>query len=147
MNISPNFTLNEFIVSKTAIDKKIDNTPTLEILSNINLLCMNILEPLRTLIKEPIHVSSGYRCLLLNKEIGGSKTSQHLEGKAADISCRNIPTEQLYKFIINSNLKYDQIIQEFDKWVHISWNGGHNRNERLRATKDENNNTVYTKEQ
>lgn len=145
MNLSTNFTLEEFITSDTAKLKNIDNTPSKEVISNLNLLCSNILEPLRTLLNKPLYISSGYRCLELNTAIGGSKTSQHMEGKAADLKCKGLSTEDLFKFIINSNLKFDQVIQEFNRWVHISWNSDNNRNEKLRATKDSNNHTIYTK--
>ncbi len=144
MNLSTNFTVEEFISSDTAKSKKIDNTPSELVLSNLNMLCNNILEPLKTLIKKPIYISSGYRCLALNTAIGGSKTSQHMEGKAADIKAKGLTTEELFQLIIKSNLKFDQVIQEFDRWVHISWNNEANRNEKLRATKVDNK-TVYTK--
>lgn len=144
MQISPNFELEEFTTSDTAKSKKIDNTPSKEIVSNLNLLCTNVLESLRELVKKPMFISSGYRCLALNTAIGGSKTSQHMEGKAADIKVKGLTTEELFQAIIKSNIKFDQVIQEFDKWVHISWNGVSNRNEKLRATKKDGK-TIYTK--
>lgn len=144
MNLSPNFTLEEFVSSDTAKAKKIDNTPSKEIVSNLNMLCTNVLEPLKTLVVKPIYISSGYRCLSLNTAIGGSKTSQHMEGKAADIKAKGLTTEQLFQLIIKSNLKFDQVIQEFDRWIHISWNSMSNRQEKLRATKVSGK-TVYTK--
>lgn len=144
MKLSLNFNLEEFTTSETAIRKGIDNIPSDEIIANIIVLCSNVLEPLEELINKQIIISSGYRSKELNSEIGGAKNSQHVEGKAADIKVKDISTEDLFQIIIKSEIEYDQIIQEFDKWVHISYNEGKNRKQKLRATKDQNNKTIYT---
>lgn len=144
MKLSLNFNLEEFTTSETAIRKGIDNIPSDEIIANIIFLCSNVLEPLEELINKQIIISSGYRSEELNSEIGGAKNSQHVEGKAADIKVKDISTEDLFQIIIKSEIEYDQIIQEFDRWIHISYNKGKNRKQKLRATKDQNNKTIYT---
>lgn len=113
MDLSKHFSLNEFTYSPTAVYKKIDNTPSEEIIENLKLLCENVLEPIRVKLGKPTKVSSGYRCYLLNKAIGGSTTSQHMEGKAADIHVEGMTTEELFQYII-ANFSFDQCIQEFD---------------------------------
>lgn len=145
MNLSKHFLLDEMISSNTAIRKGINNNPSEEVIFNLKLLCENVLEPIRNLLNKPININSGYRSFELNNLIGGSKTSQHIEGKAADIKVKDISTEDLFQIIIKSEIEYDQIIQEFDRWVHISYNKGKNRKQKLRATKDQNNKTIYTR--
>jgi len=96
-------------------------------------LCEAILEPLRTAIGSPIHISSGFRCNELNKAIGGSESSQHRKGQAVDIVCHN-PYE-LATIIADLGLPYDQLIYE-GKWVHVS-HAVFNRGSRLTATFNE----------
>lgn len=138
MNLTSNFTLEEMVKSPTAGHDHIDNTPTEEIVNNLKSLCVNVLEVVRGLTKEGLKVSSGYRCLALNSAVGGVNTpghlSQHTEGKAADIEALGYTPEQLFRVIESSGIKFDQLIWE-PSWVHVSWNGEHNRNEKLKATK------------
>ena len=145
MNLSPHFTLVELTRSQTAIRHSIDNTPSPIEIENLRNLCVNLLEPLRDLVGKPISISSGYRCRTLNSLVGGSATSQHIQGKAADLSVEGYTTEELFNKIKNSNLQFDQLIQEFDSWVHISYSSKKtNRFQILRATKSKGK-TKYTK--
>jgi hypothetical protein len=146
MNISQNFTLEELLRSETASRKNVAEqwTPSDAVKDNLKKLCDNVLEPLRSFVGKPLIITSGYRCKRVNKLVGGSPTSQHTEGKAADFHVSGMTVESLFKFIINLDLEFDQIIQEFDAWVHISFNAGKNRNEILRATK-KGGKTVYNK--
>lgn len=145
MNLSPHFTLDEFVVSQTAIRHGIDNTPSESIIENLKHLCLNCLEPLRDKLKKSIFISSGYRCQQLNGLIGGAKNSQHITGHAADISVKGMNVELLFQTIIESKLVFDQLIQEFDSWVHISFDINYNRNNILRAKKV-NGKTIYLEE-
>lgn len=118
------FTLRELIKSDTAIRKGIKNVPNRQEEQNLNALVDKILDPLREAYGKPIIVTSGFRCEELNKLIGGSKTSQHRTGQAADIrTIIDTPEEnkKLYDLIIKLNLPFDQLIDEhnFD-WVHVS---------------------------
>lgn len=141
--LSPHFSLLELTSSQTATRRGIDNTASPEIIQNLKLLCENILEPLRARLNEPIRITSGYRCDKLNKAIGGAKNSQHLDGKAVDFTVDSMGVEDLFIFICNTNLQWSQCIQEFDSWIHISFDETRKR-EKLRATK-KNGKTVYTK--
>ena len=79
------FTIKELISSSTATQHNINNTPTKEIEENLKALVDNILDPLREAYGKPIIVNSGFRCEKLNNLVGGSRTSQHRTGHAADI--------------------------------------------------------------
>lgn len=117
------FTIKELSKSTTAKQKGIDNSPNSEIVKNLEQLVDNILDPLREQYGKPIIVSSGYRCPALNKVIGGSKTSQHMLGLAADITV-GTPTKnkELFDLIQKMNLPFDQLIDEKKfSWIHISF--------------------------
>ena len=117
------FTIKELSKSSTATQKGIDNTPNSEIVNNLTELVDNILDPLRTEYGKPIKVNSGYRCDALNKAVGGSKTSQHMTGQAADITV-GTPNQnkQLFNLIIEMDLPFDQLIDEKNfKWIHVSY--------------------------
>ena len=138
MNLSPNFTLNEFEYSETAIKKNIENKAPDYVIVNLKELCINLLEPLRAKINKPIRILSGYRCEELNKAVGGVGNSKHLEGYAADITIEGLSHPELFNFI-KKYLKFDQLILEhvkednpFSGWVHVSWVGVNNRNQALK---------------
>lgn len=124
--LTEHFSLEELIYSKTAKLKNIDNTPNSEIREHLASLCVNILEPLRKAWGSGIKVSSGYRCEKLNKAVGGSKTSAHCQGWAADIVPSNGKISEFKSFTMKwlkkNNIKFDQFINEFSglsQWVHI----------------------------
>lgn len=117
------FTQNEFLRSNTAKKYGIANIPTFEILHNLDLLVEHVLDPLREAYGKPIIVNSGYRCKELNEKIGGSKTSRHMFGEAADITTGS-PQEnkKLYELCKKLNLPVDQAINEYGyKWLHLSY--------------------------
>ena len=82
------FKIEELTHSQAAKAHSIANVPTAEALKNLELLVCNVLDPLRERWGVPIYVNSGYRCPALNRKVGGSKTSYHLRGMAADITSR-----------------------------------------------------------
>ena len=86
MILTENFTFEELIASSTAMQRGIDNMPGTEASITLRQLAERILQPLRNRWQYPIRVTSGYRCPKLNNAIGGSKSSQHLKGEAADIT-------------------------------------------------------------
>lgn len=140
------FTLDEMTKSQTAtrFDFHEQFTPPPPVIENLEDLVTEILAPLRASIRLAVHVSSGYRCPRLNERIGGAETSQHVKGEAADISVRGWSPEKLYQYIKNSGLPFDQLIQEFDQWVHVS-HDPHKKKQRgncLRAVR-ENGHTIY----
>ena len=117
------FTIKELCKSTTATLKKIDNSPNSEIVNNLKQLVHNILDPLREEYGKPINVNSGYRCDSLNKAVGGSKTSYHRYGLAADITAGSkSENKKLFDLAQRLNLPFDQLIDESDfSWVHISY--------------------------
>ena len=119
MKLSPNFTLEELTQSETANRKGLDNTPTEEIKANLVRLA-RFLEEVRSILKRPIMVNSAYRSPKVNEAIGSKSTSQHCIGCAADIRVPGLTPDDIVKELLKTNLEYDQLIREFDSWVHIS---------------------------
>jgi uncharacterized protein YcbK (DUF882 family) len=117
------FTIKELCKSSTATQKGIDNSPNSEIVNNLTQLVDNILDPLREEYKKPIRVNSGYRSEALNKAVGGSKTSQHRFGLAADITAGSkSENKKLFNLAQELNLPFDQLIDESNfSWIHISY--------------------------
>ena len=117
------FTIKELCKSSTATQRGIDNTPNSEIVSNLEQLVDNILDPLREAYGKPITVNSGYRCNALNKAVGGSKTSHHLTGLAADITgSSKAENKKIFELAQKLKLPFDQLIDEKRfSWVHISF--------------------------
>lgn len=138
MLLTNNFSLNELIKSATAERLGIPNIPNEDIVNNLQALCENILQPLREAYGHPIVVDSGYRCSKLNKAVGGSSTSQHMYGEAADIhTLSDLPSEnkKLFDLIVSLKLPFDQLINEYDyNWIHVSFSPK-NRRKKLKAVK------------
>jgi zinc D-Ala-D-Ala carboxypeptidase len=126
MNLSPHFTLEEFCASQTAARHGIDNTLPIELYEAAKRACLG-LEEIRVLLRSnPIRISSGYRCPALNGLLGSRSTSQHLKAEAVDFTCSTYGSvDRIVRAIIDSPIKYDQLIREFDKdgggWVHVSF--------------------------
>ena len=126
MNLSPNFSLQEMTKSQTALRMGIDNTPTDEEIKSLRYVCYKILEPVRQNFSIPFSPNSGFRSKELNQAIGGSSTSQHCLGEAADIEVPGVDNHTLAIWIWE-NLKFDQLILEYytpedpsSGWVHVS---------------------------
>ena len=143
MNLSANFTLNELTKSETATRLDIDNTPNEEQIESLRLLCENILQPVRDHFGKPVKISSGFRCAELNSSpaVGGSKTSDHCKGQAADIEIAGIANAELAQWIMD-NLDYTQLILEFytqgipdSGWVHVSYDPNNLKKQELTAVK------------
>jgi len=146
MKLSKNFVLSEITHSNTAKRLGIDNEPTETHLQNMQNLVDNLLQPLRDAVG-PIRISSGYRNPSLNRAIGGSRSSQHCKGQALDIQfweMGQMNNKVIYDFILDSNMEFDQMINEFDfAWIHISLKDKGNRKQVLEAYKDEDGDTKY----
>lgn len=117
--LTENFTLDEFLQSQTAARHDINMDPPPEVVDNLRRLCVDILQPLRDAIGVPIRITSGYRPAELNTRIGGSLTSAHMFGRAADIQVPGRSPLDIAVIIRNMNLPYDQVIHEFGQWVHV----------------------------
>lgn len=123
------FTFDELSRSDTATRLNIDNTPSPAARSNLAALTDNILDPLREAWGKPITVNSGYRCPALNKAVGGSATSQHMNGQAADITTGNkVDNARLFQLVQDLGLPFDQLIDEQGfAWIHVSYSPRHRR--------------------
>jgi len=151
MKLSKNLSLAEVTKSTTAKRLNIDNTPDEWVTENLKQVAINVFQPLRDAFKCPIYVSSGYRSGDLNSAIGGSRRSQHVEGRALDLDadvyggCTN---SQIFNYI-RENLEFDQLIWEFGDqdnpdWVHVSFvYDGVNRGRCLKAVRDDKGKVVY----
>jgi hypothetical protein len=119
MKLTPNFSLEELTHSETAERLGLDNTPSEDVKANLTRLA-RLLEDIRRVLGRPIMVNSAYRSQEVNKAIGSKPTSQHCIGCAADIRVPGLTPDNIVKEILKTNLEYDQLIREFDSWVHIS---------------------------
>ena len=139
--------LKELLFSETATRLGIDNTPTDQILFNLQTLIHEVITPIVNHFGD-IKITSGYRSPELCKAIGSSVTSQHTSGMAVDCEVLGVPNKELADWVVN-HLEFDQCILEFWKpeeinsgWVHISYNKAGNRKMYLRAFKS-NSRIVY----
>lgn len=151
MKLTEHFTLEEMTVSPTAKRLGLSNQPTPEHIENMRYCCEKILEPVRAHFGKPVQINSSYRSPLVNKAVGGSKTSQHVNGQAIDFEIPGIDNKTVADWVAD-NLEFDQVILEFytkgDKnsgWVHASIKKeGGNRKQRLIASKSKSGGTTYT---
>jgi uncharacterized protein YcbK (DUF882 family) len=120
MKLTKNFRLREFTYSKTAKEHDVENRPNKPAIENIKLLCSKVLQPLRDYINRAININSGYRCLKLNELVGGSATSKHVLGQAADFYIEGISPFDIAKTVMELNLDFDQMIL-YPTFVHISY--------------------------
>jgi len=119
MKLSPNFTLEELTHSEIAERLKLDNTPNEDVKANLVRLA-KMLEEVRRVLGRPIMINSAYRSIKVNEQVGSKPTSQHCIGCAADIKVPGLTPNDIVKEILKTNIEYDQLIREFDSWVHIS---------------------------
>lgn len=116
------FTIDELTHSDTALRKGIDNTPDAGALANLDIL-MSGLERVRAALGKPMHISSGYRGPKLNAAIGGSRSSAHMKGLAADFTCPAFGDPLAvcrHLMIMHKSINYDQLINE-GRWIHIGF--------------------------
>lgn len=139
------FTIREMKKSDRATKAGIVNEPSIQEVKNLTALIEKVLDPLREAYGKPIIVTSGYRCEKLNKLVGGSASSQHKKGEAADIkTIEDTPEEnkKLFDLIVKLGLPFDQLINEYNyDWVHVSF-GSRHRRQKLKAVK-KNGKTTY----
>lgn len=151
MKLSENLSLSEVTKSLTAKRLGINNKPDEWVTENLRQVALNVFQPVRDCLGVPIHVSSGYRSAELNKAIGGSVRSQHVEGRALDLDadvfggCTN---SEIFE-CIRENVEFDQLIWEFGDqdnpdWVHVSFvYDGLNRGRCLKACRDDKGEVYY----
>jgi zinc D-Ala-D-Ala carboxypeptidase len=148
MQLSPNFSLTEMVKSETALRHGLENTPGEAEIAAMRLLCEKVLQPVRDHYGTGVKVNSGFRHPDVNAAVGGSKTSDHCKGQAADIEIPGVANADLAVWIME-NLDYTQLILEFytpgildSGWVHVSYNPADLKKQNLTATKKDGK-TVY----
>lgn len=148
MKLTANFTLNELTQSETALRKGLDNAPTQDIISALQVLAVNVLQPVRDHYGKGVKVNSGYRSPEVNASVGGSKTSDHCKGQAADIEIPGVANAELAAYI-RDELQFTQLILEFytpgvpdSGWVHVSYDPANLKKQVMTATKRDGK-TVY----
>jgi len=148
MNLTANFTLSELVKSDTALRHDMDNTPGEKEIENLKRLAEKILQPIREHYQRGVKVNSGYRSPAVNQKVGGSPTSDHCKGQAADIEIPGVANADLAKWI-TENLDFTQVILEFytqgvpdSGWVHVSYDPENLKKQALTAVK-QNGKTVY----
>jgi len=148
MQLTNNFSLKELTVSETATRKGLDNTPNEQVIANLKTLAENILQPIRDHFGKSVKVNSGYRSPEVNASVGGSKTSDHCKGQAADIEITGVANGDLANYIAD-NFKFTQVILEFytqgvpnSGWVHVSYDSNDLKCQCLTAVK-QGGKTVY----
>ena len=141
MNLSKNFHLAEFTKSQAALRRGLDNTPNAEQIENLRDLVDHVLQPVRSHFARPVIVTSGFRSRKLNSVIGGSATSHHMQGKAADIEIPGVANGIVAEWI-QENLQFTQLILEFytpgvpdSGWVHVSYDAQDLKEESLTVTR------------
>ncbi len=127
-----NFKMSELIHSDSAIKNNINNMPDINSLDNLLELTFYCLQPIREKLKKPMIITSGYRCPEVNRLVGGSNNSQHTKGEAVDFYVCGMTIQQIVDFVKKSNIEFDQLINEYNKWVHISYSKGKNRKQILK---------------
>ena len=118
------FTLEEFTRSSTAKKLKIDNTPSDEVIRNIEYGVQMVLDPIRRILQTPITITSGYRCSALNKAVGGVSNSWHTKGNAADIRVKNEEEAKAIFQVLKTLPSVDTVLFEHSAnsiWMHVQW--------------------------
>ena len=145
MRLTPHFTKEELEFSETATRLGINNTIPPELMDNAKKLALG-LENVRELLGTPIYISSGFRCIELNNILHSKPTSSHVQCLAADIRPSGGYTADSIVFaLINSDLPYDQAINEYDKWVHISFAKSGQAPRKQALIIDQNGTSLYNK--
>ena len=145
MRLTPHFTKEELEFSETATRLGINNTIPPELMDNAKKLALG-LENVRQLLDCPVIISSAYRCLELNNILKSKPTSYHVKGLAADFrSDRYGDPNSIVFAIINSDIPYDQVINEYNSWVHISFAESGQAPRKQALIIDKNGTSLYTK--
>jgi hypothetical protein len=146
--LTKNFSLAEMVKSETALRHGMENNPGPDELNNLLQLCANVLQPIRDHYQKGVKVNSGYRSPDVNAKVGGSRTSDHTRGMAADIEIPGVPNADLAAYI-RDNLQFTQLILEFytpgvpdSGWVHVSYDSANLKKQDLTATRKDGK-TVY----
>ena len=131
--ITANFKMSELTHSNTAVAKKLSNKPSTAHEQNLVAAAINLFQPVRELLGQPMVINSGYRSPTVNKAVGGSATSAHSIGYAIDFVCPKFGnTVKIAKFLVEKlytqKIGFDQLILEFPNtdstWIHLGYKNG-----------------------
>jgi len=146
--LTKNFSLHELTKSETAVRNDMENNPGPAEIGNLTELAGKILQPIRDHFQKGVHINSGFRHPDVNAKVGGSRTSDHCKGMAADLEIPGIANAELAEWV-KDNLEFTQLILEFytpgipdSGWVHVSYDPGNLKKQVMTATK-QNGKTVY----
>ena len=146
--LTKNFSLHELTKSETALRYDMENTPGPAETANLTTLAGKVLQPIRDHFAKGVKINSGFRHPDVNAKVGGSKTSDHCKGQAADLEIPGVPNAELAEWV-KDNLEFTQLILEFytpgipdSGWVHVSYDPGNLKKQVMTATK-QNGKTVY----
>jgi len=146
--LTKNFSLHELIKSETAARHDMENNPGPAEIGNLTELAGKILQPIRDHFQKGVHINSGFRHPDVNAKVGGSRTSDHCKGMAADLEIPGVANADLANWV-KDNLEFTQLILEFytpgipdSGWVHVSYDPGNLKKQVMTATK-QNGKTVY----
>lgn len=122
VQLSPHFSLSEFTRSQAAVrlGREVVVEAGSEVFGNLGRLCLTVLEPLRIIVGEPVVILSGFRPEWLNSLVGGSRTSDHLLGLAADLVVPGRTPLEVCELVRGAGLPFRQCIHEFGRWCHLS---------------------------
>lgn len=111
--------------SETARKMRIDNTPPDSAIKNLKILCTQILEPARQRYGYPLMITSGFRCVKLNRIVGGQPDSYHLKGMAADIRISDYQSALRLAELLNEQQLCDLVLVESSRvggqWLHVQF--------------------------
>ena len=146
--LTRNFSLHELTKSETALRYDMENTPGPAEAANLTELAGKVLQPIRDHYQKGVKINSGFRHPDVNAKVGGSRTSDHCRGMAADLEIPGVPNAELAEWV-KDNLEFTQLILEFytpgipdSGWVHVSYDPGNLKKQVMTATK-QNGKTVY----
>jgi len=146
--LTRNFSLHELTKSETAVRNDMDNTPGAAEIANLTELAGKVLQPIRDHFQKGVHINSGFRHPDVNAKVGGSRTSDHCRGMAADLEVPSVPNPEVAAWI-RDNLEFTQLLLEFyvqgipdSGWVHVSYDPGNLKKQVLTVTK-QGGKTVY----
>jgi len=115
--LTKNFTLEELTITD---HREFDNEPNESERANLVRLAIFLEQVKELLGGKPIMVSSGFRSKKVNDAVGSRDSSQHRVGAACDFRVPGMVPDEVVKSVIASDLQFDQVIREFDRWTHIS---------------------------
>lgn len=139
--LTKNFSLHELTKSETAVRNNMENTPGATETANLKLLAEKVLQPVRDHFAKGVHINSGFRHPDVNAKVGGSRTSDHTKGMAADLEIPGVANADLAEWI-KDNMQFTQLILEFytpgipdSGWVHVSYDPGNLKKQVMTATR------------